>query len=119
MTDRLQAAHSMMATACRTTFCGHVHVPAVFHMARGGRPAEFTPVPSVGIPLLASRQWLAVVGAIGQPRDGDPAACYALLHDKQGTLTYLRVPYDVDAAARKIVKAGLPAPLAARLYRGA
>ena len=119
MTDRLQAARSMMATACRTTFCGHVHVPAVFHMARGGRPAEFTPVPSVGIPLVASRQWLAVVGAVGQPRDGDPAACYALLHDEQGTLTYLRVPYDVDAAARKIVKAGLPAPLAARLYRGA
>ena len=59
--DRLQAAHSMMATACRRTFCGHVHVPAVFHMARGGRPAEFTPVPSVGIPLVASRQWLAVV----------------------------------------------------------
>ena len=59
------------------------------------------------------------VGALGQPRDGDPAACYALLHDEQGTLTYLRVPYDVDAAARKIVKAGLPAPLAARLYRGA
>ena len=66
MTDRLQAARSMMATACRTTFCGHVHVPAVFHMARGGRPAEFTPVPSVGIPLVASRQWLAVVGAVGK-----------------------------------------------------
>ena len=50
-----------------------------------------------GIPLLASRQWLAVIGAVGQPRDGDPAACYALLHDEQGTLTYLRVPYDALA----------------------
>jgi diadenosine tetraphosphatase ApaH/serine/threonine PP2A family protein phosphatase len=75
-------------------------------------------VPGSGIPLLPNRRWLAVIGAVGQPRDGDPAACYALLHHEQGTLTYVRVPYDIDAAAEKIVKAGLPPPLAARLYRG-
>ncbi|MDF3061418.1 MAG: metallophosphoesterase [Microvirga sp.] len=118
MTDRMQAAQSMTATQCRTTFCGHVHVPAVFHMAAGARPAEFTPVPGTGIPLPPPRRWLAVIGAVGQPRDGDPAACYALLHAEESTLTYIRVAYDIDAAARKIVRAGLPPRLAARLYRG-
>ena len=105
MTDRMQAAQSMTATQCRTTFCGHVHVPAVFHMAAGARPAEFTPVPGTGIPLPPARRWLAVIGAVGQPRDGDPAACYALLHARRSTLTYIRVAYDIDAAARKIVRA--------------
>jgi diadenosine tetraphosphatase ApaH/serine/threonine PP2A family protein phosphatase len=59
-----------------------------------------------------------VIGAVGQPRDGEPAACYALLHHEQSTLTYVRVPYDIDTAAQKILDAGLPERLAARLYRG-
>ena len=58
------------------------------------------------------------IGAVGQPRDGNPAACYALLDHERSTLASLRVPYDIDAAAQKIVKAGLPPGLAARLYRG-
>jgi diadenosine tetraphosphatase ApaH/serine/threonine PP2A family protein phosphatase len=47
-----------------------------------------------------------VIGAVGQPRDGDPAACYALLHHERSMLTYVRVPYDVETAAKKIVEAG-------------
>ena len=83
-----------------------------------GRPASHHgPVPAVAVPLMPDRRWLAVIGAVGQPRDGNPAACYALLHHERSTLTYVRVPYDIDAAAQKIVKAGLPAALAARLYR--
>ena len=70
------------------------------------------------MPLLPGRRWLAVIGAVGQPRDGDPAACYALLHCERNVLTYLRVPYDVETAAQKILDAGLPSPLAARLFRG-
>ena len=74
MTDRLQAARSMMATACRTTFCGHVHVPAVFHMARGGRPAEFTPVPSGGF-----RSWRRGSGSPSSGRSGSRATEIPLL----------------------------------------
>ena len=55
------------------------------------------------MPLLPGRRWLAVIGAVGQPRDGDPAACYALLHCERNVLTYVRVPYDVDTAAQKIL----------------
>jgi diadenosine tetraphosphatase ApaH/serine/threonine PP2A family protein phosphatase len=59
-----------------------------------------------------------VVGSVGQPRDHDPAACYAVLDDAHDTLIYARVPYDIDAAATKIRAAGLPSELAARLYQG-
>jgi diadenosine tetraphosphatase ApaH/serine/threonine PP2A family protein phosphatase len=76
------------------------------------------PTAGVAIPLLGSRRFLAVLGAVGQPRDHNPAACYALLDETQNMLTYIRVPYDVASAARKIRDAGLPAVLAARLEQG-
>ena len=79
---------------------------------------RFTPTAGVAIPLLRSRRSLAVLGAVGQPRDHNPAACYALLDEARNVLTYIRVPYDVASAARKIREAGLPAVLAARLEQG-
>ena len=80
--------------------------------------SSFTPTAGVAIPLLPGRRSLAVLGAVGQPRDHNPAACYALLDEAQNMLTYIRVPYDVASAARKIRDAGLPAVLAARLEQG-
>ena len=70
------------------------------------------------MPLTPQRRWIAVIGAVGQPRDRNPAACYALYDDGPRTLTYVRVPYDVETAARKIRDAGLPPFLAARLASG-
>ena len=74
------ARRSLDATACRFTFCGHLHVPALYHQGSTGRVAHFAPVAGVGIPLGAHHRWLAVLGAVGQPRDGNPAASYAI-HD--------------------------------------
>ena len=54
------------------------------------------------------RRWVAVIGAVGQPRDRNPAACYALFDDATHELTYVRVPYDIETAQRKIRDAGLP-----------
>ena len=70
------------------------------------------------MPLTRQRRWLAVLGAVGQPRDRNPAACYALYDDAVRTLTYVRVPYDIESAARKIRDAGLPPFLSARLALG-
>jgi diadenosine tetraphosphatase ApaH/serine/threonine PP2A family protein phosphatase len=70
------------------------------------------------VPLLPQRRWLCVLGSVGQPRDGDPSACYALLDAGTSEITYRRVPYDVDAAAAKILAAGLPEELAERLKWG-
>jgi diadenosine tetraphosphatase ApaH/serine/threonine PP2A family protein phosphatase len=118
VSGRETAARAFQATSCRQIFCGHVHKPALYNMTATAKVIEFTPVAGVGIPLAASRHWLAVIGAVGQPRDRNPAACYALLDDERDVLTYMRVPYDVETAARKVREAGLPAVLAERLLQG-
>jgi diadenosine tetraphosphatase ApaH/serine/threonine PP2A family protein phosphatase len=75
-------------------------------------------VPGTPVPVPARRAWLAIVGSAGQPRDGNTAACYALFDMDRATLTFFRVPYDCDAAARKVRASGLPARLARRLEQG-
>jgi diadenosine tetraphosphatase ApaH/serine/threonine PP2A family protein phosphatase len=57
-------------------------------------------------------------GSIGQPRDGDPRAAYAVYDTDAGMVTYRRVAYDVAAAQKKIREAGLPPILADRLAVG-
>lgn len=113
--SRGQAVHSLQATDCRFTFCGHVHVPMLYHLASTGKAGDFKPSPGVAIPLSEHRRWLALPGSVGQPRDGDPAACYAIFDSAQHTLTFQRVPYDHAGAAAKVRAAGLPERVAERL----
>ncbi len=115
--SKAQAGRCMDAAQAAVTFAGHVHHSALFFKAGGG-VCRFQPVPGVPIPLAGRRRWLAIVGAVGQPRDGNNAAAYALYDEGERMLTYFRVPYDHPAAARKIVAAGLPQRLALRLQRG-
>lgn len=58
------------------------------------------------------------MGSVGQPRDGNPAAAFALLDTISREITYCRVPYDVEAAAKRIRDNGLPVWLADRLLVG-
>ena len=111
------ARSSMAATRARLSFCGHTHEPALYNMGRDWRASAFKPVPGTAIPLGTQRHWLAIPGAVGQPRDGILAACYALFDSSRSNLTFHRVPYDVDTAATKVRAAGLPEELAARLER--
>jgi diadenosine tetraphosphatase ApaH/serine/threonine PP2A family protein phosphatase len=113
---RGEAMRSLQATDRRFTFCGHVHVPMLYHLSGTGKAGDFLPSPGVAIPLSAHRQWLAIPGSAGQPRDGDPSACYAVFDTVGHVLTYHRVPYDHAAAAAKIRAAGLPTNLAERLH---
>jgi diadenosine tetraphosphatase ApaH/serine/threonine PP2A family protein phosphatase len=115
--DADAALRSFAATDARLTLCGHTHVPLLFRLSDNGQLAGFEPKTDASIPCSAGRI-LAVIGAVGQPRDGNPDACYAILDDAAGTLTSMRVPYDIGTAARKIRAAGLPAMLAARLAFG-
>jgi diadenosine tetraphosphatase ApaH/serine/threonine PP2A family protein phosphatase len=115
--DGREARRSLEATNAQQTFCGHVHMPALYHLSLTGKLIEFTPTAAT-IPLLRGRRWLAVLGAVGQPRDHNTAACYGLLDETQNTLAYVRVAYDVASAARKVRDAGLPPVLAARLEQG-
>jgi diadenosine tetraphosphatase ApaH/serine/threonine PP2A family protein phosphatase len=118
VSGRAEAVRSMQCTRQRLTFCGHMHEPMLYHLSGTGKAGDFAPVPGVAIPLLSNRQWLAIPGSVGQPRDGNPAACYAMLDEAAAELTFHRVPYNVEGAARRIIDAGLPERLAARLFEG-
>ncbi|MES2130188.1 MAG: metallophosphoesterase family protein [Pseudomonadota bacterium] len=114
----MEAMRSMQATRAQLTFCGHMHTPALYHMTMTGKTGCFTPSSDAAIPLSRQRRWLAIPGAVGQPRDGNPAAAYALFDMASWELRFFRIPYDVQSAADKIRAAGLPPALAQRLLTG-
>lgn len=118
VTDTSIASRSMQSTTAHVTFCGHVHKPALYSLSTTGKMTTFVPTTGVPVHLLPGRQWHAVLGAVGQPRDGNPAAAYALYDTDKHELTYCRVPYDVEGAARAIRDNGLPIWLADRLLVG-
>lgn len=106
--DGLQAQASMDAAETPWVFSGHVHDPTLFYAGRDGRVTPFYPSEGVAIPVPAHRQWLAIVGACGQPRDRQVGARYALFDREQCVLRFFRVPYGYAQTARKIREAGLP-----------
>jgi diadenosine tetraphosphatase ApaH/serine/threonine PP2A family protein phosphatase len=114
-----QAARNILAVPERITFCGHMHDPMLYHMGLTQRVEVFAPVPGTPIPLSAARRWLAIPGSVGQPRDGNPAASYACYDEFNSLLTFWRIPYDHETAARKVRAAGLPERYARQLLLGA
>jgi diadenosine tetraphosphatase ApaH/serine/threonine PP2A family protein phosphatase len=112
------AARSIQATSAHITFCGHIHQPALHSMSAAAKVTSFVPSSGVSVQLPGDRQWLAVLGSVGQPRDGNPAASFAMLDTAIREITYCRVPYDVEAAANRIRANGLPLWLADRLAAG-
>lgn len=118
VTNLEEAERSLRASHARMVFCGHVHMPALYRRADDGRMGSHTPVPGTRIPLQPQHQYLIIPGAVGQPRDGNCAACYAMYDDTSRELTYFRVPYDHGAAARRVIASGLPIVFAMRLIEG-
>ncbi|MGL4278928.1 MAG: metallophosphoesterase family protein [Albidovulum sp.] len=118
VTSERSAWPSFAATKARAIFCGHVHVPAIYSCDLSSRVQSQRITAGMPVPLIRSRRWLAVVGAVGQPRDGVPEAAYAILDTAKNELTFRRVPYDRAATAAKVRAAGLPETLALRLLRG-
>lgn len=118
VTDAEAARASLAHCDATVTFCGHVHVPAVYCLSAAGKVVSHVPVTGVSTPLLAQRKWLAVLGSAGQPRDGNPAASFAVYDTAQRTLTYHRAPYDVEGVAQRVRALGLPDSLAERLLKG-
>jgi diadenosine tetraphosphatase ApaH/serine/threonine PP2A family protein phosphatase len=116
--DETSAKDALEACRAQKVFCGHTHIPALYSITATGQLISFQPVPGVPVPLTRRRRWLNVVGAVGQSRDGNPAAAYALLDTDRSEIIHLRVPYDVEATAAAILQAGLPPALAARLQKG-
>lgn len=119
VTNLNTAEESIRAGNAGYVFSGHVHEQKLYYMGAAGKPMPFQPVPGTPIPVEKHRRWLAIVGSAGQPRDRNNKACYALADRERSRLTFFRVAYDHDAAARKIRSAGLPPRFARRLERGA
>jgi diadenosine tetraphosphatase ApaH/serine/threonine PP2A family protein phosphatase len=98
---------------------GHTHLPVVFRRV-GSVYDGFIPEgdAEVDLSLEAGVRYVVNPGSVGQPRDGDPRAAFALYESDGPSLRLLRVPYAVDAAQRRIIAAGLPPTLANRLAVG-
>lgn len=112
----LQAASA--AAGVRYVFGGHVHRQSLYYRGADGGLLSFAPTEGVAVPVAPHRHWLATIGSVGQPRDGNPKAMYALFDSAQTQLTFHRVPYDHHAAAASIRRAGLPDFFADRLELG-
>jgi diadenosine tetraphosphatase ApaH/serine/threonine PP2A family protein phosphatase len=116
--DAESARRHLLACKSRISFCGHTHRPALHCLSAAGKITCFTPNAPDPIPLPQHRRWLAVMGSVGQPRDGNPAAAFGLYDTDARSIRFLRVPYDIETAARKVRAAGLPDSLATRLMTG-
>jgi predicted phosphodiesterase len=97
------------------SFFGHTHLQGGFLIARNS-------VKSIDrhrvLELEGRHTYLVNPGSVGQPRDGDPQAAYAIYSPKERVIEFKRVVYDAAAAAKKIREAGLPESLATRLLSG-
>ena len=121
--DERSAAASLASAAAtdpavRYVFGGHVHHQTLYYKGSRGKLMAFSPTAGVPIPLPIHRHWIATVGSVGQPRDGQPSAMYAIFDLRQARLTFHRVPYDHMAAAAAVRRAGLPDDFAKRLEEG-
>jgi diadenosine tetraphosphatase ApaH/serine/threonine PP2A family protein phosphatase len=104
--------------AFRTPLCfvGHSHMPAVWILREDGR-VDFARG-GARLELRPGERYIVNVGSVGQPRDGDPAAAYAVWDLDRSTVEVCRVYYDALEARRRIHAAGLPRVLGDRLLHG-
>jgi predicted phosphodiesterase len=112
------AERSIRASNSRIVFSGHVHLPALYRRADDGRMGRHVPAAGERIALRPQHQYLVMPGSVGQPRDQNNAACYAVYDGDTREIAYFRVPDDHGAAARKVIAAGLPIVFAMRLVEG-
>lgn len=103
------------------TFFGHTHVQGAFLCHRNGvkrlRRLELDTGDMV-LELEKDANYMINPGSVGQPRDSDPRAAYALYDSEAHLVTFARTAYDIGAAQQKIIAAGLPDVLAVRLESG-
>lgn len=108
-----------------TRFClvGHTHKPVIFRQEIGqeeAMPQALQPAVNVALPIAHADGVRLIInpGSVGQPRDNDPRAAYAIYDDETGALTFHRIPYDVAETQRRMEEAELPERLIARLEYG-
>jgi predicted phosphodiesterase len=114
--DALRALESAHRPVC---FFGHTHIPVVFTRSPQGLDVDVPDgEPVWTLRLEEDRRYLINPGSVGQPRDGDPRASCAIADTAGRQVTLHRVPYSVQSAQQKVLRAGLPDVLARRLGVG-
>lgn len=100
-----------------STFCfvGHSHQPVIVEMDGAG---QVSVLPGESFLVEDGSRYLINVGSVGQPRDGNPEACFGLLDTDKGNFSFLRFPYEFKVTQEKMTTAGLPGPLVERLAEG-
>ncbi len=111
--DAQQSFEALKRLGARLGFLGHSHVPVGFFDTD---PITYTLDPE--IPIDEELAIIVNAGSVGQPRDENNKASYAVYDSDAKAVSIIRLDYDIDAAANKIRAAGLPEILAARLYQG-
>ena len=111
--DKLEAEANFNYQSTSLCFYGHTHVPMAFERADGIRCGHYT-----RIRVHLGRKYFINVGSVGQPRDGDVRASYAIFDLVDNTIELRRVPYDYTITQEKVRAAGLPERNAARLAAG-
>jgi diadenosine tetraphosphatase ApaH/serine/threonine PP2A family protein phosphatase len=103
----------------RSQLClvGHTHIPLVFRLGKDGACQAAAFNPGIGL-ALGSTRMIINPGSVGQPRDGDPRASYAIYESEGRVIRLYRVGYDVQATQDRMMRAGLPVRLVARLGEG-
>ncbi len=107
-----------------TPYClvGHTHVPVIYRLAEGEEEGQrcqaLIPAQDQFIRLEGPHRLILNPGSVGQPRDSDPRASYALLDTEDDIWLYRRLPYPIELTQAKMREAGLPERLIARLSYG-
>jgi diadenosine tetraphosphatase ApaH/serine/threonine PP2A family protein phosphatase len=110
-----EAEEGFQALAGDLAFVGHTHQPLA--LAKEAR-REVQVISPEEVILKEGIRYIINVGSVGQPRDSNPQAAYGLYDDVAKRYILKRVTYDIQAAQKKIIKAGLPSFLAQRLSKG-
>jgi diadenosine tetraphosphatase ApaH/serine/threonine PP2A family protein phosphatase len=113
-----ESKECMDAADTNVTFIGHVHVPNLFYETPAGELNISEAWEGLSIPLFRQCRYVVNVGSVGQPRDGILAASFVIYDMDARTVTFHRVPYDYNTAARKIIDASLDRSFADRLLAG-
>jgi diadenosine tetraphosphatase ApaH/serine/threonine PP2A family protein phosphatase len=116
--DDLDALRAMNAADRRLCLFGHTHVQVGYRLWKEELSIVTPDDPQSSVVKLAEGQYLLNPGSVGQPRDGDPRAAYAIIDTDTMELDLLRVEYPVERAQARIMEEGLPEVLAQRLALG-
>jgi predicted phosphodiesterase len=111
--DKLEAEANFNYQNTALCFYGHTHVPLAFEKSDSIRFGLYSK-----IKITLGKKYFINVGSVGQPRDGDPRAAYVIYDLVNNVVELRRVPYDIQKTQKKILDAGLPGRIAARLAVG-